>query len=248
MGSIEFLPRAIPRRAAIDAWRSTPLPGAASVRVREARVDDYAAVRALERRLAPGVPACSLRQFESRLHGFAAGQLVAVCDGFVVGHAASLVVDWDTHGDAPTWSSLTGDGFFTTHDPAGRSLYGADLRIEATSPGFAAARVLAQARRKLARRMNLKRLVATPPLRLPAGESPLTLEQYARRIAWGDAQEPEWRFLMAQGFRFCGVLHAFHAPTPGDAGHAGLLSWLNPLHAPPGPPADERSEPPRKCA
>ena len=238
MGSVELFPRTQPRRAAIASWRAQPV-AAGAVRVREARLADYTAVRGLQIRA--GAAACTLRQFESRLRGFPAGQMVAVCDGHVVGYAAALVVDWDMHGNEPTWQAMTGEGFFTTHDPEGATLFGADMVVDASPHAVGAARALLQARRKLCRRLNLRRAVVTPAL---AGYSKiadrLTPEQFATRIVWGDVLEPMWGFLANQGFQFCGMLRGFTPPGDTSCGHAGLFAWLNPLHAPPRPPATER--------
>ena len=61
VGSIQLFPRTQPRRAAIDAWRAMPLPGSGSIRVREARFSDYAAIRALQKRTAGATPQNPLR-------------------------------------------------------------------------------------------------------------------------------------------------------------------------------------------
>lgn len=214
--------------------------------MREARFGDYAAVRSLEQRASLATPPATQRQFESRLHGFGAGQLVATCEGQVAGFASAVLVDWDALGAEPrTWSLATGDGGFTTHDPRARTLYGAELAVEASQRGVAAARALIQAYRRLVRRLDARRLVMTPAFPEPEGIARrMSPEERAMRIAWGDATAAEWRFLMAQGFQLCGVLRDFH----GEGRHAGLLAWVNPLHAPPRPPANEESESPRKCA
>src|SRR5437868_4672984 len=68
-----------------DVWRSTPVPGAAPARVRLARVGDFAAIRALHRESAPFAAPWTLKHFESRIHAFPEGQLVAVADSQVVG-------------------------------------------------------------------------------------------------------------------------------------------------------------------
>lgn len=216
------------------------------MRVREARFADYAGVRTLQQRAALATPPSSQRQFDSRLHGFGAGQLVALCDGQLAGFASALLVDWDGQGAEPrTWAHVTGDGGFTPHDPRARSLYGAELAVEASQRGAAAARALIQAHRRLVRKLDARRLVMTPSFGGYEGVARrMTPEEFAMRVAWGDAAAPEWRFLMAQGFQLCGVLRDFH----GGGRHAGLLAWVNPLHAPPRPPANEESETPRKCA
>ena len=248
MGSIQLFPRALPRQLIAHAWRAAPI-GQGTVRVREARFDDYAAVRLLHRKGAPHLPPLTMRQWESRLHGFAPGQLVATCDGEIVGAACSLIVQWDDYGAEPSWSALTGDGSFTTHDATGRTLFAAEVATDGLVHGFAVGRALFQARRRMARRLNLRRIVTTS--RLPgysALRDELTPELYAMRVIWGDIADAGWRFLMAQGFQYCGILRNHRPEDAASGGHAALLAWLNPLYAPPGPPAIQESARARKCA
>jgi GNAT superfamily N-acetyltransferase len=175
--------------------------------------------------------------------------MVAVCDGQVVGAASSLVVQWDDYGVDHTWRSITGDGYFTTHDPRGRTLYGADITVDASRRGFSVGRALLQSRRRLCRRLNLRRIIATA--RLPgyaAARETMSPELYAMRVIWGDIPDASMRFQMAQGFQYCGILRAYQPEDAESCGYAALLAWLNPLHTPSGPPAFEESERPRKCA
>lgn len=248
MGSIELFPRAAGAGAAAQAWRVSPL-GDGTVRVREARFGDYAAIRMLQRQACPCMAPATLRQWESRIHGFAAGQMVAVREGQVVGAASALMLHWDDRGAEPTWSRLTGDGGFTTHEPAGRTLYAAQLLVDVGSRGYGIGRALLQAQRMLCRRLNLRRMVATVRLQHLAGmNGALTAEDYAMRVIWGDHNDAQWRFFMSQGFQYCGILRGFQPEDEASSGHAALLAWLNPLYAPPSPPASERDDRARKCA
>ena len=111
------------------ALRAAPVPGTGTLRVRAARLDDCAAIRALQRNAHPGLAPWSLKQLESQRRAFPEGQLVADCGGEVVGAASSLVVKWDHFLLDHTWKRLTGDGFFTTHDASGRTLFGAELVV-----------------------------------------------------------------------------------------------------------------------
>ena len=249
MGSIEAFPRAARVRALADAWRAAPIPGSGAVRVREARLEDFAAIRALQRLAAPHSAPCSLRQLESRLLAFAAGQMVAVCDGQVVGAASSLRVPWDERSVDHTWRGITAEGHFTTHDPDARTLYGAELFVDSSRRGFGAGRTLHQARRRLCRRLDLRRIITTA--RLPgygAVREVLTPEGYVMRVIWGDIHDAAMRFQMAQGFQYCAILRHYLPEDEDSCGHAALMAWLNPLHALSGPPAFEQSERPRKCA
>jgi GNAT superfamily N-acetyltransferase len=221
-----------------DVWRSGSVPGAGPMRVRMARLEDFAAIRGLQRQACPFAAPWTLKQVESQLHAFPEGQLVAVSDGGVVGASSSLVVRWDEYSANPTWREVTGDGHFTTHQPDGRTLYSMQVVADAPRHGYGVARALLQAERRLARRLNLRRIITTARLAgyaaLREGVSP---EIYAMRVIWGDLDDPAMRFKLAQGFQFCGILHGHRPEDEESGGHAALLAWLNPMYAPPGPPA-----------
>lgn len=215
-----------------------PVASGDVLRVRPTRIADYAAIRALMRETSASVPPWSLRQLEGQVHGFPDGQMVAVSEGQVVGAAAALVVDWERYEAGHTWRGITGEGLFTTHDAGGGTLYGASLVSDTDRHGSGVARALAQAQRRLCRRLNLKRIIATA--RLPgygARSDSLSVEQYAVRVVWGDLEDRELRLRMSQGFQFCGVLHDYLPEDAQSGGCAALLAWLHPLYTPPGPPA-----------
>jgi hypothetical protein len=208
------------------------------VRVRQLRLEDCAAIRALQRQATPGVEPWTLQQLESQRHIFPEGQLVAEAGGLVVGAAATLVVKWDNYAVDHTWRGITGDGSFTTHDPHGRTLYANEVIADVTRRGFAVGRALIQAQRRLCRRLNLRRIIAAarmPGYREVAGE--MSPELYAMKVIWGDINDPVLRFPMTQGFHYCGVIHDYLPEDFQSRGHAALLVWLNPLYAPPRPPA-----------
>lgn len=244
MGSIQTFPRKPHVATLADVWRAAALQSGSSVEVRALRLEDYAALRALHRQAEPWHEAPTLRQVESRRQAFAAGQLVAVSDGRVAGVFSSLVVPWDPDAQA-TRSSLTGDGYFTTHDGGAGTLYAAEMFVEAGKRNVAVARALFQAGRRLCRRMNLRRMTTTTPLEGYAEGPP---ERYAMRVVWGDVADAAMRLRLSLGFEYCGILHGFMPEDAASGGHAALFAWLNPIYAPPQPPAFAQSERPRKCA
>gem|GEM_PF-105302 len=251
MGSIiEVFPgsRGAGKRQLVDAWRNAPVPGSGTVRVRAAKLEDYAAIRVLQRLSHPGIPAWTLKQFESHRDAFAEGQLVALSDGEVIGAASSLVVQWDDYALDHTWKSVTGDGFFTTHDTAGRTLYTTDV-VDTSRRGAGIARCLYQAQRKLCRKLNLRRIISAA--RLPgyrAMREKLAPELCAQRVIWGDIDDASLRTPMSQGFQFCGIIRDYLPEDRESDGSAALLVWLNPLFSPAGPPASVVADRPRKCA
>jgi hypothetical protein len=239
MGSVETFPRKPGASTIADVWRVAPLAVADdTVRVRQLRLDDCAAIRALQRRASPGVTPWTLPQLESQRAIFPEGQLVAELGGLVVGAVSTLIVRWDDYAVSHTFRSITADGHFTTHDPRGRTLYGAEIVADASRRGFAVARALYQAQRRLCRRLNLRRIIAAS--RLPGYrevKDAMTPELYAMKVIWGDIADPVLRFPMSQGFHFCGIIQDYLPEDIQSCGHAALVVWLNPLYAPPRPPA-----------
>jgi hypothetical protein len=229
------------------ALRRTSIPGTGTLRVRAARLEDFAAIRALQRQAHPGIPAWTLKQLDSQRRAFPEGQFVADCGGEVVGAASTLIVKWDDFILDRAWKHLTGDGHFTTHESTGRTLFGAEFVVNLVRRGTGAARALYLAQRRLCRRLNLRRVIIAA--RMPgyrANEEAMSPETYAQRVVWGDLDDPNLRFAMALGFQYCGVIRGYMPEDLESGGNAALFVWLNPLYSPAEPPAN--AERPRKCA
>jgi hypothetical protein len=246
---IEVFPGLSRRRARADqAWRKVPLPGSGQARVRATRLEDYAALRALQREASPAAPGLTLKQLEAQRNAFPEGQLVAVSAGRIVGSASSLIVLWAEHAANPSWRSVTGDGSFATHDAAGGTLFCAEM-IVAGGRGSSAARSLQRAQRRLARNLNLARIACAVPLAsYDDMREELSPEEFLERVIWGDLACAELRGLLAEGFQPCGVLRGFMPEDADSCGHAALLVWLNPAYSPTEPPAHLEAVRPRKCA
>ena len=247
MGSVQIFPG---RQAGTlaDVWRLAPV-GAEPPRVRNTRREDYAAIRAVQRDTTPHVPPWSLRQLEAQVHAFPQGQFLALVDGRIVGASASLVVSWEEQRLSHTWRSVTGDGMFSNHQPGGDTLYCAALVSDTNRRGFGAARALVHAQRRLCRRLNLARIVTTARLPGFSGHAAeMAADEYARRVVWGEIDDPALRSALAHGFQFCGVLPGYMPEDTDSHGHAALLAWLNPLHSLPQPPASIANERRRRAA
>ena len=81
--------------------------------------------------------------------------------------------------------------------------------------------------------MNLRRIITDARL---SGYSHLrdtmTPEVYAKRVVWGDIEDPLLRFHLTQGFQYCGVIRDYMPEDAEAGGHAALFVWLNPKYAP----------------
>ena len=229
------------------ALRAATVPGTGTLRIRAARREDFAAIRALQRQAHPGIAAWTLKQLDSQRRAFPEGQFVADCGGEVVGAASTLILKWDHFLLDQKWKHVTGDGCFTTHELGGRTLFGAELVVNFARRGTGAARSLYLAQRRLCRRLNLRRVIIAA--RMPgyaALEEAMSPETYAQRVVWGDIEDANLRFATALGFQYCGVIRGYMPEDRESRGHAALVVWLNPLHSPDEPPA--KVERPPKCA
>lgn len=199
------------------------------MKIRKLNEQDIEAARALQLRVYPEIPAFTRQQFMSLLENFPQGQFVAELGGAVVGMAVSLVVLWDDYSLHHTWNSVTNNGFFDTHDMSGRTLYGAEVCVDPELRNQGVGHGLYEARRKLCRAMNLKRIIAGG--RLPGYSKQadrMVPEEYAKHVIWGDIYDPVLRFQLGEGFNYCGILRGY-LPTDVDSlGNAALIVWLNP--------------------
>ena len=227
-----------------DVWRSGGATSAVSpLAVRQTRPEDFAAIRDLQRAAYPEIEPWSDEQFASQLEQFPEGQMVAEQNGRVIGASSSLIVLWNDYGMDHTWKTITGDGYFNTHDPSGLTLYGAEVVVSAKRRGHGIGRALYKARRRLCEALNLRRIIAAG--RMPGYRKVrdvMSAELYAMRVVWGDIPDPVLRFQMSQGFHYCGVVHNYLPEDAPSCGNAALIVWINSRYAPPRPAAEVSKE------
>lgn len=203
---------------------------ATTITVRPMTAADIPAVIALQGRAFPGMPSWSADQLASHLRVFADGQLVAVDDrGRVVGSASSLVILWDDYDDLAPWTEITGGGGFSTHNPKGFTLYGADIGVDPDVRKQGIGRALYEARKDLVHRLNLKRIIAGG--RIPgyaAVASHVGPARYVADVVAEVRRDPVLSFQLANGFQVHGLIPGYLGSDAASLGHATLLVWMNP--------------------
>ncbi len=200
---------------------------------RPAHVDDAPAVIELQRRVYPTIPPWTPARLRRQLEVFPQGQVVAEQDGGLVGYAGALIVQWDQWAEAHTWREITGAGTFEHHDPAGRTLYGAEVFVDPRMQGSGLGHLLYEARRTMCRAMNLKRIIACG--RLPgyhAHAQALSAEGYAQRVVWGERLDPGGSCAVSEWFSYCGVIDGYLPEDVESCGFASIIVWLNPDYDP----------------
>ena len=120
---------------------ATPPTQPSNFCIRQMTFGDISAVIQLQLHAFPGQAPWRPEQLERHLEVFPEGQLVAADPtGRIVGSASSLLIDWDDYAESANWSSITGDGTFDTHNPLGKTLYGADMGVDPEARLWASAR------------------------------------------------------------------------------------------------------------
>lgn len=205
----------------------------ASSTVRPTTLADVDALLQLQERVYPTIDPWRRDQLAHQIEIFPEGQLVAVTDGRIVGCASSLVILWDEWADEHTWKEITASGTFNTHNPAGFTLYGAEVFVDPQLRGKRVGHALYEGRRQLCKALNLRRIIACG--RLPgyhALAQEMSVELYAKKVLWGDLTDPVLSFQLREDFRFCGIMHDYIPEDHESCGQAALIAWINPDYDP----------------
>src|ERR1039458_10347825 len=159
--------------------------------VRPMTLDDIPAVIDLQVRAFPGKPPWGAGQLAHHLEIFPEGQLVAEDEtGRVLGSASSLIIDWDDYAESAHWSAITGQGTFDTHNPLGKTLYGADIGVAPEARHQGIGTLLYEARKELIRERGLKRLLTGG--RIPGYASvaeQMTPKEYVAEVVAGKRRD-----------------------------------------------------------
>ncbi len=135
------------------------------LRLRNLRPDDYDAMRSITGRVYATMGgqfggAMSKEKFQSMLSHFAEGRIGIEDRGRIVAAALSLIVDYERYGDSHSYGEITGDAYFTTHDPDGDVLYGAEVVVDPDYRSMRLGRRPYDARKELCKQLNLRAIIA----------------------------------------------------------------------------------------
>ena len=200
--------------------------------VRNTEPSDFDGIADLCRRIYPDTPPWNAEQLSSHLRVFPEGQFVAVygADEKVVGMCASLIVDWEDYHTLDSWEQFTAGGLFTNHDPErGRTLYGAEVIVDAALQHHGIGDKLYHARRCLTESHRLLRIRAGSRLcgycDCAARE---TAEEYVLRVVEGVEHDPTLSFQLREGFHVLAVVPHYLSDDPKSMGWAAVIEWVNP--------------------
>jgi GNAT superfamily N-acetyltransferase len=165
---------------------------------------------------------------KNHIHIFPEGQLCAEINGQIVASASSLVVTLKPQYSEHTWHEITGGGLFTTYDPKGDTLYGADISTHPKFQQKGIGTMLYNVRKNLAIRMNLRRIVIGGRLfNYCKYANKLSAIEYSRMVIKGEIEDPVLLFQLKNGFKFIKVLPNYLYDKR-SLNYSNFLEWLNP--------------------
>ncbi len=203
--------------------------------VRRLRIDDYERLVELEAKCFPGMELWTRDQIQSQIEHFADGQICIELDGFVVASSSSLVVDFDDYDNWHGWQEIADDGYIRNHDPSGDTLYGIEIMVDPGYRGLRLSRRLYDARKDLARSLNLRRIIIGG--RIPGygrHADRLTAREYIDQVTSKRLVDPVLTPQLSNGFALQGLIPDYLPSDEDSRGHATFLEWRN---------LDYRSEP-----
>lgn len=190
--------------------------------------EDYDAVTSLQSKCFPGMKTWSVEQFESQLSYFPEGQLGLWYGGRLVASSASLILDFSMYSDWHGWHEVADHGFIRNHSYQGNTLYGIEIMVDPEYRGLRLARRLYTARKDLARKYNLMRIVIGG--RIPgyaAHADRMTAREYVDQVIDKKLVDPVLTTQLSNGFVLKRLLPAYLEADTESRGHATLLEWTN---------------------
>lgn len=175
-----------------------------------------------------GASVWSERHIAKLVDIFPEGQVCVEVNGSIAGCALSLIVDYDKFGDKHTYTQITGNYTFSTHDENGDVLYGIDFFVHPDFRGMRIGRRLYDARKEICERLNLRAIIAGG--RLPKFKEfadKLSPKEYLQKVRSREIHDPTLSFQLSNDFHVKKILKGY---LPGDIQsleYASLLEWNN---------------------
>lgn len=196
--------------------------------LRNIQMEDYEDVREIAKLAYPKMEPWLPEHMEALLKHFPEGQICIEDNGRVVAMILSLIVDYSKWGDRHSYYEITGNGYLTTHDPQGDTLYGMDVAVHPDYRGMRLGRRLYDARKELCQNLNLRAIVVGG--RIPGYsqyKDKMTPQEYVRLVKEKELTDPVLTFQLANDFHVRKIVTNYLPEDKDSGSYATLLEWLN---------------------
>lgn len=166
---------------------------------------------------------------KSHIDVFPEGQFCVEYKGIIIGSCSSLIITLTPEYREHSWKEVCGDSFFKNHDPNGDTLYAADVSTHPDHRRLGVASRLYEARKALAIRKNLKRIIGGGRLFNYCEHAEMTPYDYVMKVKEGEIQEPVLMFQLSNGFEFIKILPNYLRDAR-SLNYATFIEWKNPQY------------------
>lgn len=207
----------------------------ANYRIRLVEPAHFAAIIEICKLVYPTEKPYTFEELADHCQVFPQGQFVALneLDAVAGIHFTLRLNLLDFHLD-DSWDVLTSGGSFLDHNPAGPTLYGADIMVHPAHQHHGLAHALTDQARYLVQEERLWRMVGAS--RLPGyGKYAATMkiEQYVDTVIDGKLFDPVLSLHMKDGWSVVKPIHGYLQHDEESAGWAEVIQWVNPACPPP---------------
>jgi len=204
------------------------------VQIRTMKIEDIPKIVELQKKSFPAMAAEGVvwkpEHLEAHLKIFPKGQFCAEYKDSIVGSCSSLIINLNPEYKEHTWLEACGDSFYKNHNPKGDTLYGSDVSTHPDYRRLGIATKLYDARRELAIKLNLRRIIAGGRIfnycEYAKKMSPL---EYVQKVKRKEIKEPVLSFQLRNGFKFIKILPNY-LRDPRSFNYATFIEWKNPKY------------------
>ncbi|MDN5769278.1 MAG: GNAT family N-acetyltransferase [Microlunatus sp.] len=199
----------------------------------QARAEDAPGLAALQRDCFPDLSEgeiATAEHFLAQQSSFPEGQhtVLDTTTDRVVASSSDLRLNIDFARYAHPFLEETGDNLFTTHDPDGEWLYGADIGVHPEARGQGLARLLYDARHDLIRRLSLRGHVAgAMPKGYGAVADQMPIEQYVMTVIRRERRDPVLSVQLKRGYGVWGIIPDY-LEDDSCRNYGVFIVWRNP--------------------
>ncbi|WP_430789742.1 GNAT family N-acetyltransferase [Virgibacillus flavescens] len=196
--------------------------------VRNIQREDIDQILKLQKKCFKNMDPWKREQLESHLDIFPEGQFCVEYDGTIIGSCSSLIVNFDEYDDRHTWDDITDEGYITNHDPEGFNLYGIEVMVDPEFRGMKIGRRLYEARKDLARELNLKSIIIGG--RIPnyhKFQKEYSPREYVEEVGFRNIHDPVLTFQIMNGFSVMRINPGYLPDDEKSLKYATLMEWNN---------------------
>jgi predicted amidohydrolase/GNAT superfamily N-acetyltransferase len=198
--------------------------------VRNARLEDIPAIRALYKEVYNDIPGYSEAQLRGQMLKFPAGQFVAVYEDRIAGYCATFRISEHVAFQPHDWWQITGAGLASRHETDGGWLYGMEVFVDPALRGHRIGQRLYNERKALCKRLGLKGIVFGG--RLPGlarrWKKVGSAQEYVNLVKERKIRDRVLSFQLRNDFEVIGVLPGYLPSDRESMGYAAHLVWRNP--------------------